>query len=359
MATKGRRNSVDLIAKLKAEPHRFQFFQAIRMLKLTERSAGREAAIPRKLRFRTPLSLAFLPSEILRFEKRLSRDENEASLLRPFPDEEAPHEMEVGFMGLTGPSGVLPQHYTELLMDRKYVQRDGSAHAFFDLFNHRAISLFYEAWQKYRSHVSYEMGARDGFTQHLLDLLGTGRPELQGRPVNGKAPTKKPIPVQILAYFSGALGRRPLPSSSLASLIGVYFGVKVKLEQFVGQWIAAPLAEQSGLGGACSVLGMSTVLGQRMWDQQTKIRLRIGPLDQAKFSEFQPGGSAAMALRQLVEICLGQSLSCDVTLVLDQDAAPPSVLNSHASVPLSLGINTWARTSPPGKDLDDVRFKLL
>lgn len=356
MATEGRRNSVDLIAKLKAEPYRFRFFQAIRVLKLTERSAGRKAAIPRKLRFRTPLSLTFLPSEILRFEQRMSRDEKEASLLNPLTDEDSPHEMEVGFLGLTGPSGVLPHHYTELLMDRKFVQRDVSAHAFFDLFNHRAISLFYEAWQKYRFHVSYEMGTREGFTQHLLDLLGTGRPDLHGQ---GKQSTEKLIPFQILAYFSGALGRRPLPSLGLASLIGAYFGVKVKLEQFVGQWIEAPPSEQSGLGGACSTLGVSTVLGQRMWDQQTKIRLRIGPLDQTKSSEFQPGRSAAVVLRQLVEICVGQSLSCDVTLVLHKDAAPLSVMNSHAPIPMSLGINTWARTSPPEEDLDDVRFKLL
>lgn len=359
MATEGRRNSVDLIAQLKAEPYRFRFFQAIRLLKLTERSEGRSAAIPRKLRFRTPLSLTFLPSEILRFEKRMSRDEKEANLLNPVADEDSPHEMEVGFLGLTGPSGVLPNHYTELLMDRKYVQRDVSAHAFFDLFNHRAISLFYDAWQKYRFHVSYEMGARDGFTQHLLDLLGTGRPSGQDRKgAKGKSGGKA-LSVQILAYFSGALGRRPLPSSSLEGLIGAYFGVKVDLEQFVGQWIEAPAAEQSGLGGECSALGVSTLLGQRVWDQQTKIRLRIGPLDQIKFAEFQPGRSAIEALRQLVEICLGQSLSCDVTLVLKKEAAPPSVMDSHAPVPMSLGINTWARTSPPDKDLDDVRFKLL
>jgi type VI secretion system protein ImpH len=356
MATQGGRNSIDLIARLKAEPYRFRFFQAIRLLKLTEKHGGRKAAIPRKLRFRTPLSLIFLPSEILRFEQRMSRDEKAASLQKPLAEEDLPHEMEVGFMGLTGPSGVLPAHYTELLMDRKLVQRDGSAHAFLDLFNHRAISLFYEAWQKYRFHVSYEMGARDGFTQHLLDLLGTGRPDLQGR---GKPPKEKALTPQILAYFAGALGRRPLPSSSLASLVSHYFGVKVALEQFVGQWIEAPLSEQSGLGGTCNALGVSTVLGQRMWDQQTKIRLRIGPLDQAKFSEFQPGRSAAEALRQLVELCVGQTLSCDVTLVLNKDEAPPSVMNSHARIPMRLGINTWARTTPPDKDLDEVQFKLL
>lgn len=356
MATQGRRNSIDLIAKLKAEPYRFRFFQAIRVLKLAEKAAGRPAALPRKLRFRTPLSLTFLPSEILRFEPRLTRDEQERAQLHPLPEEEVTHEMEVGFMGLTGPSGVLPQHYTELLMDRKFVQRDTSAHAFFDLFNHRAISLFYEAWQKYHFHVGYELGARDGFTRHLLDLLGTGRPPSPGR---GNAPGERPLSTQILAYFSGALGRRPLPSSSMRGLIGAYFGVEVKLEQFVGQWIEAPPEEQSALGGACSALGVSTVLGQRMWDQQTKIRLRIGPLDQTRFSEFQPGRSAALALRQLVEVCAGQSLSCDVTLVLRKEAAPPSALRGDAPVPLRLGLNSWARTRPAETDLDDARFKLL
>jgi len=355
MGTASRRNSLDLIARLKAEPYRFRFFQAIRVLKLTERSAGRRAAIPRKLRFRTPLSLNFLPSEILRFEQRMSRDEREASRLYPVAEEDAPQEMEVGFLGLTGPSGVLPHHYTELLMDRKFIQRDVSAHAFFDLFNHRAITLFYEAWQKYRFHIGYEMEARDGFTQHLLDLLGTGRPP---GPKQGKA-AKGAIPAQILAYFVGALGRRPLPSGSLTAFLGAYFGVGVKLEQFVGQWIEAPLAEQSGLGGTCNALGVSTVLGQRMWDQQTKIRLRIGPLDQATFGEFQPGRPAAVALRELVELCVGQSLNCDVTLVLRKDSAPPCVMDGGAPIPMRLGINAWARTSPPERDLDDVRFKLL
>jgi type VI secretion system protein ImpH len=352
MAPESRRNSVDLIAGLKREPFRFRFYQAIRVLKLSEQSAGRRAAIPRKLRFRTPLSLSFPASELTRFEE--SRRTGDEKDLLP---EDISQEMEVAFLGLTGPSGVLPHHYTELLMERKFVHRDTSAHTFFDLFNHRAISLLYEAWQKYRFHISYEMGTRDGFTQHLLDLLGTGRPHLHGQ--NGKTGKEKPLSIKILAYFAGTLGRRPLPSSSFAGVVSAYFGVEVVLEQFVGQWIEAPPGEQSGLGTPCSSLGVSTVLGQRAWDQQTKIRLRIGPLDQAKFTEFQPGRSAAIALRQLVEICLGQALNCDVTLVLKKEAAPKAIMSADAPIPISLGINTWARTSPPERDLDDVRYRLV
>ena len=356
MATQGRRNGIDLIARMKTEPYRFRFFQAIRVLKLAEMSAGRKAALPRGLRFRTPLSLAFLPSEVLRFERRPSRSEPGNGSPEPRDEDGPPHEMEVGFLGLTGPSGVLPHHYTTLLMDRKQVQRDSSAHAFFDVFNHRVISLFYEAWEKYRFHVAYELGAREGFTQHLLDLLGTGRPGPCSRDGGDHG---KSVPIQALAYFSGALGRRPLPSSSLIPFLGAYFGVKVALEQFVGQWIEAPVAEQTSLGGESGALGLTTVLGQRMWDQQTKIRLRIGPLDQAAFREFQPGRSASSAFRQLLELCCGQALSCDVVLVLRKETVPPCVMDSRSPVPMSLGISTWIRTTAPDQDLADAKFRLL
>lgn len=324
MATESRRDGLDLIAKLKGEPFRFRFFQAIRLLKLAERSQGRSAGMPPDLRFRTPPSLRFPAGEVLRFDAR---------------------EMEVGFLGLTGPSGVLPHPYTELVMERKAGHRDGTAHAFLDLFSHRSVVLFYEAWQKYRFHIGCEMGLQGRFTQHLLDLLGTGR--------SGQA-----VPVQLLAYFSGLLGRRPLPSSSFLALLRTYFGVPISLEQFAGQWVEVPPPEQSTLGSPCSGLGTASTLGQRVWDVQTRIRLRIGPLSGARFEAFCPGGSASAHLHELAETCFGQSLGCDIVLVLAGEHLPRPRLDRQASMPWRLGINTWVQTRPCPVDRDDVRFRL-
>lgn len=65
----------------------------------------------------------------------------------------------VNFIGLTGPSGVLPRSYAELLIARR-VGRDNSAQEFLDLFNHRIVALFWLAWAKHRPEIGRQFGFR-------------------------------------------------------------------------------------------------------------------------------------------------------------------------------------------------------
>ena len=68
--------------------------------------------------------------------------------------------MTVNFMGLTGPLGVLPHYVTELIAGRLRAATRALLD-FFDIFNHRMISLFYQAWEKYRFTVAYERDRND------------------------------------------------------------------------------------------------------------------------------------------------------------------------------------------------------
>ena len=72
--------------------------------------------------------------------------------------------MTVNFMGLTGPLGILPYSYTEFMLERMRA-KDSSLQDFLDIFNHRMISFFYRAWEKYRFPVTYCLGDEDRFTK--------------------------------------------------------------------------------------------------------------------------------------------------------------------------------------------------
>jgi type VI secretion system protein ImpH len=316
MAAQSRRNRPDVIAALKREPHRSGFFQAIRLLALAGPPAGDPVSLP-GVRFRTPASLAFPASEIGGISDRGSG---------------APLELEVGFLGLTGPAGILPSHYTETLLERRHLHRDGTLHAFLDLFNHRACCLFYAAWRKYHFHIAFEQGQRDGFTSHLADLLTV-------RPV--RSPGAPPME---RVYFAGILARRPLPAGSLAAFLGSYFQVPLRLEPFVGQWTAAPPAQQTRLGGQAFAIGAGAFLGQRIWDQQNKICLRLGPLTGEQFRDFLPGGPGAAALRQIIQLHVGELLACDLELGLTAAAVPlPRLAGAGQEAP-RLGLDSWLRT---------------
>ena len=93
------------------EPFVFDFFQAVRLLERL--SPGRvhvgHGGPPRRevVRFRALPSLEFPASAV--------------HALAPAAGEQAPPLMTVTFLGLHGPSGVLPRHYNELIqrLDRE------------------------------------------------------------------------------------------------------------------------------------------------------------------------------------------------------------------------------------------------
>lgn len=356
-----------LAERLLAEPYAFDFFQAVRLL---QRSAPSRAPVglwgPPQLeavRFRAQVSLSFPPSAI--------------SDLTTLDPGRVPTVLTQAFFGLTGPSGVLPRFYTELLLrfESSKEPEHSALRDWLDLFNHRLLSLFQRAWGKYRLPFAYEQSAAgwgelDAFGETLFSLIGFGSPSLRNRLVVSTGATTRDEPSQrktlaqvddlALVYYAGLLAHRPRNAIGLEALVADYFGVPARVTQHVGQWLVLESADMTRLGteAAHNRLGAGAVLGERVWDVQGKIRIHLGPLHYSEFVEFLPDPEpvpvrkAQFLLAHLVRLYVGQELDFDVQLILRGDEAPDCILDESQEVGPRLGWNTWLKSEPVSHDCD-------
>ena len=310
---------------LLSEPFRFRFFQAVRLLERQQAGRhpvgrwghpGREA-----VRFRSHASLAFPPSDIVAIENGA---------------EGRPPVMTVAFAGLTGPSGVLPHPYTELLVERGR-GRDHALGEFLDLFLHRLLSFFYRAWEKYRFVFGFERDQLDPFTRGLQALLGLGTPGLARRLA---------VPDQVLLFYGGLVAQRPTSAWALQAVLSDYFRVPVAAAQFQRQWFALEPGGLMHLGRANCALGRDARLGERLLVAQSKLRLRLGPLDLGRFLAFLPTGPALRELAELTTFLAGPELDLEAQLLLEAHHVPPCHLGDEPAVPPLLGWTTWLKTRP-------------
>lgn len=280
------------------------------------------------VRFRSRVGLDFPSSEIHQIERVNEHDESDTRL-----------EMMVNFMGMVGVSGVMPTHYTELVLDR-IRHRDTALWAFLDIFTHRAVSLFYRAWSKYRFPVAFERGD-DNFTAYLYDIAGLGTKGLRGRMA---------VEDEALLSYAGLIAQLPHSASALENIVSDHFGIEARVEQYSGQWLPIEEADLTNLGVRNSVLGQSAIVGSSVWDQQSKFRLRLGPLPFNKFRAFLPDGSAHASLRDVVRLFAGDEFDSDVNLVLNKREVPATILTTRAVRRPALGWTTWLKTKPVEAD---------
>jgi type VI secretion system protein ImpH len=338
MATPSGRTDPPLDRVLFDAPYRFEFFQAVRLLRrlYADRVRVGVEGPPRReaVRFRAQNSLAFPASEVPRID--------------PPAEEGAPPSLTVAFMGLTGPLGVLPRHYTEFAMARRR-ERDETLAAFFDLFNHRMVSLFFRAWEKYRPALAREGGGPDPLAAALLALMGLGTAGLGERHV---------FPDAALLLHAGSFAQRRRPAIMLERLLRQHFGLEVEVRQFTGRWLALDPADRSALGpdGPHNGLGTGLTLGARIWDEQGKFRLRLGPLTYQQFLRFLPDGPEFVALCQMTRLFVDGGLDFDVQLVLKADEVPGCRLARGPAAGPRLGRYAWVKSRPATEDAEDAVF---
>jgi type VI secretion system protein ImpH len=316
------------IKQLIEDPSEYDFYQAIYTIE-RQLAAGKEQqskvghdSIPKNelIRFISDQKLGYPGAPISKIEKRKNIEGKTA------------YDLHVSFMGVTGTNGALPQHYTELVLERlKY--KDTGMRDFFDLFNHRLLSLYYRAWEKYKFPIAFEKYSEssiDSFSSVLNQLSGTSLSA-------GK-------------YYAGFLNHSIRNVEGLKQILMDFTGCKVDIDQFQGKWQMLSEADQTRLGqrsqpeGQFAQLGFDACIGNKIWDINSDIKIVIKPSEDAQIEKFLSGGSINLGMKGLINQYLGRTIHHKLQLELINEQIPVTRLSKN-SIPLGKGGGLASRDS--------------
>ncbi len=324
-----------LVHEVAAAPYRYDFFALLRRIECLCRHRLRLGQATRPvdepIRMGQEPTLAFPPSTLAYAEEASG---------------EHPARIGVLFLGMLGPNGPLPLHLTEYARDRARNAGDQTLVRFLNLFHHRVLTLFYRAWANAQPTISLDRPESDRFATYVGALLGIGSPAFQDRDA---------FPDHAKRYFAGRLAAQTRNAEGLRAMVAEYFRLPTDLEELVGEW--TPLLEQErwriSRTSSAGQLGLSTILGARAWQRQTKFRLVFGPLGWEQFQSMLPGSPRLGRLIALVRSYVGgDALAWDVRLFLDKRVSQPLRLDGVTR----LGWTSWLGHCPEGEGRDDLIF---
>ena len=320
-----------MIADLLAHPQRYEFFQAVRLLLrwLDRQGIAPEQALGGVIRFRNSVSLRFPPSEI--------------EAIDPVTAGRPAVTVTPAMMGLLGTMGALPLHYTERFAAWELSNRDAGPRAFLDLFSSRQVALFYRAWCKYRVREPLDAGS-DRFAPLLLALAGVAPGRAAGR---GDDPAA-------LARFAAPLRSRVVSADLIARVLGHYFCVAVRVEQFTGRWDILEPGQRTRLAQGNCVLGAGATAGARLRRPELGIRIRLGPLSASAFARFLPGQAGSRALGALLARFAIDVPFRELQVVLQRAA----IHGVRLGGPTRLGLDDFLCTRSAACDRDDMCYLL-
>ena len=97
-------------------------------------------------------------------------------------------------------------------------------------------------------------------------------------------------------------------------------------------------------------LGVTAIVGSRIWDCQLKFRIRLGPMTLADLSRLLPTGASFRRLKTWVLNYLNEEFFWDAQLVLQREEVPETCLGRAGL----LGWTTWLKSVPFAHDAEDL-----
>lgn len=236
-------------------------------------------------------------------------------------------------LGLLGPQGPLPLHYTEWVRERSHQHRDGTLANFLDLFHHRYLTQFYRAWSQAQAAAGLDRADDERFSAYIARLTGHDPLEIRD----------SVLPSHARLSAAAHLAPDTRHADGLVQTLRHFFNVPVQLREFMLHWIAIDPADRCQLARAhpSSMLGQGAMLGARVADRQSRFRLVLGPLPLDRYLRFTPEGVDLPLLVAWVRAFVGHEFFWDLELQLRADSVPPTRLLGCLQPGPRLGWSTW------------------
>jgi len=310
-----------LVALLQREGRRFGFFQAVQILHrvIPDSVPVGELGPPQReaVRFRHDPSLVFHAGDIDGIEVRDLAGAGPRAL------------MTTTFLGLVGSASPLGIMFSEEVLRAEPAEGE-ALRAFYDLFHHRLVSLFYRTWKKHRFSAGFRRDAGDPFTRRMLAFVGVD--------AAGATPKRGLAPLERLALAPLLSSPARTARSLQIVLERLMPGMCVDVVQFASRRVQVREEDRCSLGLRNNVLGGDFTVGRSVLDCAGRFRVVVGPLDYGTFEALMPGGERYARMRDIVLQFSPAHLEPELELVLAPETAPRFQLGSERGA--RLGVTT-------------------
>lgn len=314
----------DLKQKLQHRGYKFDFFQAIKLLENAHKDRPEIGHIgPFKdeiIKITPNNSLSFAASDVNRIE--LEQDDYGNEKWHIFEN----------FLGLYGPNTASPIFIAESI--NQCLADDDPMREFFDIFNHRLLSLYYRAFKRSNLMACVSSQKDDSITRILFALIGhdfsTSTDEWAVNPNR-------------FLRFGNLLSGGGKSAAGLEKIIANYFSIRdVRIIQFTPRRVKFDESNVSritatGTGGN---LGESIVLGDTVVDITGQFTIHLGLRTLKRFHEFQPGKPKFKELIFLTRMYVQNRLDFSLELSLSTNEIQ-SVKLANNSPNSEMGLSSW------------------
>lgn len=105
-------------------------------------------------------------------------------------------------------------------------------------------------------------------------------------------------------------------------------------------------------------LGFGAVVGDEIWDPQSRVRVVLGPLPLREYLDFLPSGTAFGPLRSLVRFIAGDEYDVEAQLILRREDVPGCQLGAGGASAPQLGWVSWSKSRMMDRDASETILQL-